>query len=52
MKNRFKIEIIGKEKIKDEEWAALLFGVVDYVDKSKLKYKFHVHLQEIKTEEQ
>jgi hypothetical protein len=52
MKNRFKIEIIGREEIKDEEWGALLLGVVDYVDKLKLKYKFHVHLQEIKKEEE
>lgn len=50
--NRFKIEIVGKTKIKDEEWAALLFGVCNYVEYVlNLKDKYHVHLQEVEKEE-
>ena len=49
--NRFKIQIIGKEEIKDEEWAALLFRIVDYVEnKLNLKNKFHVHLEDMEEE--
>jgi hypothetical protein len=49
MKNRFKIEIIGKKKIKDEEWAELLFRCVWFMEKQlNLNDKFHVHLEEVK----
>jgi hypothetical protein len=49
MKNRFKIEIIGKKKIKEEEWAALLFRCVHLVESELcLLDKFHVHLEEVK----